>query len=103
MLQEDDEESAEKVNQALEVIANYECHLAEMWASCGRPVQAMWALRGISSRVWILSRQLRNLLCIFLHRPSLKEHHVHLGIKCKKCRTNRSMIAAEGVANPSVA
>ncbi|CAE7478397.1 CML34 [Symbiodinium natans] len=42
--EEDDEESAEKVNQA------------------------MWALRGISSRVWILSRQLRNLLCIFLHR-----------------------------------
>ncbi|CAE7490451.1 unnamed protein product [Symbiodinium sp. KB8] len=30
--------------------------------------QAIWALRGISSRVWILSRQLRNLLCVFLHR-----------------------------------
>ncbi|CAE7540011.1 unnamed protein product, partial [Symbiodinium pilosum] len=30
--------------------------------------QADWALRGISSRVWILSRQLRNLLCVFLHR-----------------------------------
>lgn len=44
--------------------------------------KVQWALRAISSRVWLLTRQLRNLLCIFLNRQDRGETLTTFFLRC---------------------
>lgn len=44
--------------------------------------KVQWAMRAISSRVWLLTRQLRNLLCIFLNRQDRGEVMSTFFLRC---------------------
>ncbi|CAJ1340418.1 unnamed protein product, partial [Effrenium voratum] len=48
----------------------------------GQVAKVMWALRAVSSRVWLLTRQLRNLLCIFLNRQDRGDILVAFFLRC---------------------
>jgi len=44
--------------------------------------KVQWALRALSSRVWLLTRQLRNLLCVFLNRQDRGEVLTAFFLRC---------------------